>query len=166
MASQGDFGGGGGATPRAGGGDLVGCAVGVDEDGVGDVLDDAGAGEGLGGPAGDGVDEGGRDALGGPELAGPEAAGSGDGEGLVGEEPEGVLGGGVGGGRALRDPVEGGEDDEVVCAVEVEPEQAARGTEVDDAAGDGDVAVLVGEDLAGDGQVVERGARRGSGTCR
>ena len=43
-------------------------------------------------------------------------------------------------------------------AVEIDPEQAARGTEVDDAAGDGDVAVVVGEDAAGDGEVVERGA--------
>ena len=73
-------------------------------------------------------------------------AGGGDGERLVGEDPEGVFGGGIGGGLAGLDPVDGGEDDEVMRAVEIDPEQAARGTEVDDAAGDGDVAVVVGED--------------------
>ena len=60
-------------------------------------------------------------------------------------------------GLAFLDPVDGGEDDEVVRAVEVDPEQAARGAEVEDAAGDGDVAVVVGEDFVGDGEVVERG---------
>ena len=81
-----------------------------------------------------------------------------DGEGLIWEEPEGVLGGGVGGGFVGLDPVDGSEDDEVMRAVEIDPEKAARGTEVDDAAGDGDVTVVVGEDAAGDGEVVERGA--------
>ena len=74
---------------------------------------------------------------------------------MVGEDPEGVFGGGLIGSFALADPVDGGEDDERLRGVEVDPEQAAGGTEVEDAAGDGDVAVVVGEDLAGDGEVVE-----------
>ena len=92
-------------------------------------------------------------------------AAGGDGEGLVGEDPEGVFGGGVGGGAAFFDPVDGGEDDEVVVAVEVDPEQAARGAEVDDAAGDGDVAVVVGEDFIRDGEVVERGGGERAGAA-
>ena len=76
-------------------------------------------------------------------------AAGGDGEGLIWEEPEGVLGGGIAGGLVRLDPVDGGEDDEMVRAVEIDPKQAARGTEVDDAAGDGDVTVVVGEDAAG-----------------
>ena len=81
----------------------MGRAVGIDEDGVGDVLHDGRAGERLGRPAGDGLEEGGGRVL---------RAVGGDGEGLVGEDPEGVFGGGIGGGRALLGPVDGGEDDE------------------------------------------------------
>ena len=62
---------------------------------------------------------------------------------------------------ALADPVDGGEDDEGLGGVEVDPEQAARGTEVEDAAGGGDVAVVVGDDLAGDGEVVVCGVGEG-----
>ena len=127
----------------------MGRAVGIDQDGVGDVLHDGGAGKRLGGPSGEGADE--RD---GRVLR----AVGGDGEGLVRKDPKGVLGCGIGGGFAGLDPVDGGEDDEVMRAVEIDPEQAARGTEVDDAAGDGDVTVVVGEDAAGNGEVVERGA--------
>ncbi len=128
----------------------MGRAVRVDEDGVGDVLDDAGAGERLGGPAGDGL----VSAAAGCAASVARSMV----RGLVGEDPEGVFGGGIVVGWLCFDPVDGGEDDEVVVrAVEVDPEQAARGAEVDDAAGDGDVAVVVGEDFAGDGEVVERG---------
>ena len=68
------------------------------------------------------------------------------------------------GGAAVFDPVDGGEDDEVdAAAAEIDPEQAARGAEVDDAAGDGDVAVVVGEDLVGDGEEVERGVGERAG---
>ena len=42
-------------------------------------------------------------------------------------------------------------------AVEVDPEHAARGTEAEDAAGDGEVAVVVGDDFVGDREEVERG---------
>ena len=78
-------------------------------------------------------------------------------ERIVGEEPEGVLGVGIAGGRALFGPVDGAEDDEMVRAVQVHPEQAAGRAEVHDAAGDGEVAVVVGEDLVGNGEVIERG---------
>ena len=54
----------------------MGRAVGIDQDGVGDVLHDGGAGERLGGPAGDGFEERGGRVL--------RAAG-GDGEGLLGK---------------------------------------------------------------------------------
>ena len=79
----------------------------------------------------------------------------GDAEGLVGEDPERVFGGWIGGRLTVFDPVDGGEDYEVVRAVEVDPEEAASGAEVDDAAGDGDVAIVVGEDFVGDREMIE-----------
>ncbi len=64
-------------------------------------------------------------------------------------------------GFAVFDPVDGGEDDERMRPVEVDPEHAARGAETEDAAGDGEVAVVVGEDLVGDGEEVECGLGQG-----
>ena len=125
------------------------CAVGVDDDGVGDVLHDAGPASGS---------EVQR-AMALVRAAGRVLrAGAGcSAERIVGEEPECVFGFGIVGGMAFLVPVDGREDDEVMGAVEVDPKQAARRAEVDDAAGDGDIAVAVGEDFAGDGEVVERG---------
>src|SRR5664280_2829154 len=117
---------------EGGGREFVGRAVGIDQDGAGDVLHDTGTGERLGRPAGEGFEERGGRVL--------RAA-----EGIVGEDPEGVFGGGIGSGLVCLDPVDSGEDYEVMCAVEIDPEQAARGTEVDDAAGDCDVTILVRE---------------------
>ncbi len=94
-----------------GGRDLVRCAVGIDEDGVGDVLDDGGAGWRLSGPAGDAVHQRRGNVVGF--------------DGVVGEEPHGVLGVGLVRGFAVFDPVDGGEDDEGMRAAEVDPEEAA-----------------------------------------
>ena len=128
----------------------MGCAIGVDDDGVGDVLDDAGAGKRLRRPSG-------------RRRISAAGAVTGD-EGPVGKEPEGVFGGGIGGRAAFLDPVDGGEDDEVVrcrglLATKVDPEQAACGEKGTAQSGDRDVAVVVGEDLAGNGEVVEGGGR-------
>ena len=76
-------------------------------------------------------------------------------DGMVGEDPHGVFGVGLVRSFVVSDPVDGGEDDERMRAVEVDPEEAAGGTEAEDAAGDGDVAVVVGEDFVGDGEEVE-----------
>src|SRR6185437_952308 len=78
---------------------------------------------------------------------------------IVGETVDGVLGFGVAGGRALLGPVDGAEDDEVVRAIQVHPEQAAVRAEVHRAPGNGEIAVVVGEDLVGNGEVIERGIR-------
>jgi hypothetical protein len=80
---------------------------------------------------------------------------------MVGEDPERVFCAGFAGGFTVLDPVDSGEDDERVGAVEVDPEHAARGAEAEDAAGDGEVAVVVGEDLVGDGEEVECGLGEG-----
>jgi len=48
-----------------------------------------------------------------------------------------------------------------VRAVEIDPEHAARRTEAEDAAGDGEVAVVVGENFVGDGEKVEAVSARG-----
>ena len=55
-------------------------------------------------------------------------------ERVVGEEPEGVFGAGLAGDFVVFDPVDGDEDDEGMGGAEVDEEQAARGTEVGDAA--------------------------------
>ena len=128
-------------APTAEGARGVGGAVGVDEKDAGDVLERGGTGGGLGGPAADATDEGSGD-MGGVE-------------GLAGEEPEGVGGGLVVGGSVLGDPVDGGEGDERVGEAEVDPEEAAIGAEVLDAAVGGEIAVVFAEDVAGDGEEVE-----------
>jgi hypothetical protein len=112
-----------------------GLAVGFDDEGVGDVGDDAVSGGEADIPVGDGLGEGEGELVGG-ELA-------------VGVEPEVVDGGGFVGGVGLRRPVDGGKDGERVGAAEVYPEEAGGGAEAGDAAVDDDVTVLFG----GDGSV-------------
>ena len=130
-------------------------AVGIDDDRVRDVFDDAGTGERFFCPAREAADERGRDAIGRVRR---------EAEGFVAEEPEGVLGAGLGADFALANPVGGGEDYKVLGAggvlrrgVEIDPEEAAIGAEVEDATGDGEIAVVVGDDLAGDREEVVGG---------
>src|SRR6266550_2925988 len=123
--------------------DRVRCAVGVDEDRVAYLLNDGAAARRLGGPARDAMDQRGGDVVGFYWV--------------IGEDPERVFCVGLAGGFTVLDPVDGGEDDERVRTVEVDPEHAAGGAEAEDAAGDGEIAVVVGEDFVGDGEKVECG---------
>src|SRR5580698_605930 len=72
---------------------LAWCTVGIDEDGIGDLLNDCAAGWWLDGPAGDAVGQGCGNVFGV--------------DGMVGEDPHGVLGVGLVGGLVVLDPVDG-----------------------------------------------------------
>lgn len=128
----------------------MGGAVRVDQNGVGDVGNGYAAGGGLAAPAGDGVLERGRDAIGfGVGFAWVEGA--------IGEEPEGVLGTGLVGGLVLFHPVDGDEGDQRMRGSEVDEDQAARRTEGLDAAVGGEVTVLIEYDLIRDFEELEDG---------
>src|ERR1700721_187287 len=77
------------------------------------------------------------------------------GDGVGVEDPEGVFGAGLIRFFTVFDPVDGGEDDQRMRTVEVDPEHATRRAEAKDATGDGEIAVVVGHDLVGDGEEVE-----------
>ena len=64
-------------------------------------------------------------------------------------------------GAGVANPVDGGEGYKGVLAIEVGEDEAARGAEVEDAAGEGDVAVFIRDDLAGDREEVVDGFSEG-----
>jgi len=106
----------------------------LDDDGVGDVWDEAVRRGKTRVPVRDGFGERER------EFVGVEDA--------VGEEPEVVVGGGFVGGVALCVPVDGDENSERARGAEVEPKHAVCGAEAGNAAVDGDVTVALGGDDA------------------
>ena len=95
------------------GGESVWCAVGVDEEDAGDVLERGAAGGGLGGPAGDAANERGRQV--------------GAVEGAIREDPHAVGRGAVVCGPVVTDPVDRGEDEQRLRAAEVAQKRPRSG---------------------------------------
>ena len=84
------------------------CAVGIDKDGVGDVLDDGAAGWRLGGPAGHAVNQRRRDMF---WL-----------NGMIRKDPHRVFGTGFAWSFTVFDPVDSREDDYWMRQSEIDPQ--------------------------------------------
>ncbi len=130
-------------APVAAVGTVCGVPSGSTRNSVTNLLNDRAAARRLRSPAGDAVHEACRDVIGFDRM--------------IREDPQCVFSAGLVGCLAVLDPVDCSEDNERMRTVEVDPEHAAIRTKTDDATGDGEIAVVICEDLVRDGEEVECG---------